>query len=191
MVVLGSSGGEWLGLFWFQVCWKWLSLALQDVSDWACFVFRLVFRPAKNGYPWLSRMWVTELALSSNLLKKNGCSWLFRRWGTGLSFVFKPLFKPVNNTSHFLDSECWLDMSLYVSSLLITSFLVSPVGKWLPTSQCFKPANKVLLWVFRMWVTSYLVNFILSDNAYLSLTLHWSYFPGLLGCMSILSFEIY
>ena len=28
----------------------WLSLALQSVSDWACFVLK----PAENGCPWLS-----------------------------------------------------------------------------------------------------------------------------------------
>ena len=59
MVVLGFLGGEWQGLLWLQACWKWLSFALQNVSDWACFVFQ----PTENDCPWLSRRWVTGLAL--------------------------------------------------------------------------------------------------------------------------------
>ena len=77
MVVLGSPVCEWLGLLCFQACWKWLSLTLQGVSDWACFAFK----PAENGCPWLSSGWVTGLALLSSLLKmvvlgSPDCEWL-------------------------------------------------------------------------------------------------------------------
>ena len=245
MVVPGSSVGEWLGLLCFQACWRWLSLALQFVSDRACFVFKL----AKNGCPRLSSGWVTGLALFSSLLKmvvlgspggewlcllsfkpaENDCPWLSSQWVTGLAlfssllkWLSLPLqwvsgwacfvFKPAENGCPWLSGCEWLSLlffffcfqakngcpwlsSLWVtgfalfSSLLLTSFLAPPVGKWLTTSQYFKPANKLLPWLFRMWVASYLVNFILSTNAHLSLTLHCSYFPGLLECMFMLSFE--
>ena len=65
MVVPGSPVGEWLSLLCLKPCWKWWSLALQDVSDWAFFVFK----PAENSCAWFFRMWVTGLALFSGLLK--------------------------------------------------------------------------------------------------------------------------
>ena len=51
MLVLGSPGCERLSLLGSHCTEKWLSLALQPVSDWACFVFK----PAENGCAWLSR----------------------------------------------------------------------------------------------------------------------------------------
>ena len=98
MVNLGSSVGKWLGLLCYEASWKWWSLALQDVSDWACFCFQclkwlslalqdvsgwvcFVFKPAENGCLWLFSMWVTKLALFSSLLKmvvlgSSVCEWL-------------------------------------------------------------------------------------------------------------------
>ena len=72
MVVLGASGCGWLGSLCFQACWKWLSLALQEVSEWACYVFKL----AKTGCPWLFSLWVTEPACFQACWE--GCLWLSR-----------------------------------------------------------------------------------------------------------------
>ena len=70
------------------------------------------------------------------------------------------------------------DLSLNVSSLLKASVLISSGGMWLPTSQYIVPANKLLSWLFRMWVANYLVNFILSTNAHVFLTPHWCPWPA-------------
>ena len=79
-------------------------------------------------------------------------------------------------------------MSLHVSSLLMKFIFVILVGKCIIFQAC-KWTSVIHSWLFRMSVTSYLVNFLLSTNTYLSLTLHWSYFPGLLGCTSMHSFK--
>ena len=159
MVILGYLGGQWLGLHcfkptknscpWLSSLWvtglalylsllKWLSLALQYVSDLVWFIFKL----DKNCYPWLSSQWVTELALFSSLLK------MVFLGSSGSECWACFVSKCVNNTSSFLGSE-WLTYLFMFLSLLITSALVSSVGKWLPTSQYFNPANKLLSWLFR------------------------------------------
>ena len=113
MPVLGSSASEWLDLLCSQACWKWLSLALQEVSDWACFVFK----PAENGclvvlgssvsewlgllcsqacWKWLSLALqsVSDWAYFFFKLAENGCPWLSSWWVTGLAF-FSSLLKMI------------------------------------------------------------------------------------------------
>ena len=162
MVVLGSPECEWQGLLCFQACWKWLSLALQYVSDRACFVFK----PAENGCPWLSRRWVTGLALFSSLLKMivlgssgsewqgllcfqacwNSCPWLSRGWVTGLAF-FSSLLKmvvlgsPEGEWQGLLSFQaCWKWLSLALQRVSDRACFV------------FKPAEHGCPWLSRMWV---------------------------------------
>ena len=108
MAVLGSPGSEWL--LWFavcQVCWQWLSLALQLVSG-CCGL--LCSKPADNGCPWLSSLWVAAVAccVSSMLTMPvlgslvcgllwclavlQTCWWclsgIFRMWVAAYPFIF-------------------------------------------------------------------------------------------------------
>ena len=121
MVVLGSLGCEWLGLLCFKACWKWPSLILQNVSDWACFVLN----PAENGHPWSSGcewlsllcFWgcwkwlflvqrVSDWACFVFKPAENGCPWFFRVWVTRLA-LFSSLLKMIALGS----SECeWLGL---------------------------------------------------------------------------------
>ena len=142
IVVLGSSGCEWLGLLCFQACWKWLCLALQRVSDWACFIFKpaendlslalqwvgdwacFILKSAKNGCPWFSREWVTELALFLSLLKvvvlgSPGCEWL--------SLLF---YKLAENGCLWLTSQWVTELALLSSPLKMVVF-GSLVGEWI------------------------------------------------------------
>ena len=138
MVALGSQVCEWLGLFCFSACWNWLSLALQRVSDWDCFIFK----PAENNCPWHSRRWVTRLALSSSLLKMG----LSRLWVTGLA-LFSGLLKMVIlgfpggewllHYFQLVENGCpWLS-SMWVTGLALFSSLLKMVvlytlgGEWL------------------------------------------------------------
>ena len=142
MIVLGSSGCEWLGLLCFQACWKWLSLALQWASDWACFVVK----PAENGCSWLYRGWVTGLALFSSLLRmiilgSLGCEWLslpfFQAFWKWLFFAHQSVSdwacfvcKLTENGCPWLSSG-WVTEFAFFSSLLTMMVLDSLGGKWL------------------------------------------------------------
>ena len=142
MVVLGSPDCEWLGLLCFQAFWIWLSLVLQDVSGWACFVFK----PAKIDCPWLLSMWVTGLALFSSLLKiivhgSPGCKWLgllcFQVCWKWLSLALQvvsdwacSIFKPDKNGCSWL-FRMWVTELAFFSSLLKMVVLDSPVSEWL------------------------------------------------------------
>ena len=141
MVILGSPDGEWQGLLCFQACWKWLSLALQGVSDWTCFVFK----PAENGCPWLSRMWVTGLAFFSSLLK------------------MIVLDSPVGEWHLLCFQACWKWLSLalqHVSDRACFVFKSAENGcpwlsrRWVRGLAFFSSLLKmVVLWFSRMWVT--------------------------------------
>ena len=130
MGVFGSPEGEWLSLLCFQAYWKWLSLALQHVSDWACFVFKL----AENGCPWLSRMWVTGLALFSSLLKMAvlgslACEWL------GL-LCFQACWKWLS-----LALRMWVAELALLSSWKWLSLALQDVSDWV--CFIFKPAANI------------------------------------------------
>ena len=77
---LGSPVGEWfLWLAVFQLCWQWLSLALQRVGG-CCGL--LCFKPTDNSCSWLFSLWVATVPccvlslLTMTVLHSSECEWL-------------------------------------------------------------------------------------------------------------------
>ena len=183
LTLLGTPGCEWLGLLCFQACWKWLSLALQEVSDWACFVFK----PAENDCPWLFRGWVTELALFSSLLKmivlgSPGGEWLgllcFQACWKWLSLALQKVSDWACFVFKLAENECpWL------SSWWVTGLALFSCWKWLSLAlqnvsdwACFvfKPADNTYLFLSLQIVSGHLHPNIFS--------LQTNYCLGFSGC---------
>ena len=146
MIIHDNLGGEWLGLFCLQACWKWLSLALQKVSDWICFVFKL----AENGCLWLSRGWVTELLtgltffpslLKIVVLGSPVCEWLSLLYFQAFWKCLSLALQWVSEWSLLCFQTCWNWLFLSLQE----------VSDW--ACFVFKPAENGCSWLSRMWVT--------------------------------------
>ena len=159
MIVLGSLGGEWLGLLCSQSYWKLLSLA---PSMWVTGL-ALFLKLAKNGCPWLPSLWVTGLVLFSRLLKMlildslggewlsilyfQGC-WLFLAlswWVTGLS-----LFEGCWNWL-FLAFQSVSEWACFIFKAAEMVVLGSSGCRWL--GFVFEAAENSCPCLSRMWVT--------------------------------------